>query len=158
MYFCYLFELHPKSSYDTRVKYELMDGGLTTIHTHYYLTPDATSQEEEENFYPFHEFIEESWGGGYEYCKFVGVFGYYGNYEYLLYVVLPLFIFLAVWVYRTFISPVPYKNIQQKPINETPKIISRDTPKPKEKLEITDARILLIIFLSMLLVGILNAC
>ena len=111
-YSCYLFEIQPKSESETVVKNDVLGINLITKHTHYYLVPPSspydyllsTLPNEKENFYPFHKFVNESWGNGYEYCEFVGVFGYYGNYEYLVYVILPLLTLGMVWVYRKFIA------------------------------------------------------
>lgn len=56
---------------------------------------------EEYNFYPFHRFVEKN---SYQVPIFVGVWGYYGHYEFLVYVVLPLLIYLLMIFYRRFIA------------------------------------------------------
>lgn len=70
------------------------------------LNPDCYNCEtgERQNFWPFHKFTygvrEGSWVTG----GFVGVWGYYGHYEFLFYMVLPFLVILLVWLYRRFIK------------------------------------------------------
>jgi hypothetical protein len=59
---------------------------------------------EKENFWPFHKFIYTVNYGSTWVKGFVGVWGYYGHYEFLFYIVLPSLIFLLIWVYRRFVK------------------------------------------------------
>jgi len=56
--------------------------------------------KEKTNFYPFHKFTY-GWGTSYQKNKgFIGIFGYYGNDEYIVYVIIPVFIYIIFALYR----------------------------------------------------------
>lgn len=56
--------------------------------------------QEDNHFYPFHRFTY-SWGTYYyQNSGFVGIFGYYGNSEFIVYVIIPLLIFLIILLYK----------------------------------------------------------
>lgn len=92
-YFSFLADIHPKFQYE--------EGGAS--YTNYLLTPDCSEGTEEENFYPFHDFYPEYYGG-YSNGGFLGIYGYYGHYEFLFYVVFPLFIIGVIWLYKEFFA------------------------------------------------------
>jgi len=52
------------------------------------------------NFYPLHRFTY-GWGTPYERTKgFVGIFGYYGNDEFIVYFIIPLALWILTLLYR----------------------------------------------------------
>lgn len=92
--------------------FENREGSLTT--TDYLLTPKYDyygrlegshncfdcNYKEDSHFYPFHKFTY-GWGTYHYQSKgFVGIFGYYGNNEFIVYVVIPLLIYLLTLLYR----------------------------------------------------------
>ncbi len=92
-------------------KYELVitDFNKITTRKENMMFPDCTSCPyfEANNFYPFHKFTYYINNGYYsvqdEYHEqkgFVGIFGYYGNNEFIVYVVIPLLIYLLTLLYK----------------------------------------------------------
>ena len=92
-YFTYLTNTHPYFTVSAK----------NNLYINYFLTPSCDKFTEKDNFFPFHDFYQTSYGNGSN-GGFTGVYGYYGHYEFLLYVVLPLFGIAVVWVYRRFIA------------------------------------------------------
>lgn len=117
-YTCYLFKIAPVSSglmysqddnnFVKNVKYYLVpryvgdnnDSELDVFYTGF----GASHMTEIENFYPFHKFTY-SWGGYNGNIKVtLGIFGYYGTSEFLVYVVVPYFVLFFAYVYKKFIN------------------------------------------------------
>lgn len=94
-YFSFLADIHPS----IEVKY-----GKNAVYTNYLLTPDCTKYEEQEHFYPFHDYFNSGYIGTSVFGSFVGIYGYYGHYEFLLYVVVPLLCIFLVWFYRKYVK------------------------------------------------------
>ena len=57
---------------------------------------------EKENFWPFHKFIYSFYNDSER--EFIGIWGYYGHYEFLFYMVLPFLVLCLIWVYRRYIK------------------------------------------------------
>ncbi len=66
------------------------------------LFPSCSNCEysEDENFWPFHRFTYSTRAGASYNKGFVGIWGYYGHYEFLFYMVLPFLILSLTWVYQ----------------------------------------------------------
>lgn len=96
-YLSFLLDFHPSIIKDDShsVYYVL------TAPEHRYGTDNIT---DESGFYPFLDFTELSYGDGYTYFTFLGIYGCYGTSEYLFYVVLPLSVIGLVWIYRKYIA------------------------------------------------------
>lgn len=66
-------------------------------------TCSSCNYGEKENFWPFHKFTFSVYGGGETQSGFVGIWGYYGHYEFLFYFVLPYLVLCLMWLYKKLI-------------------------------------------------------
>ncbi len=67
-----------------------------------YMFESSSPYIEKENFWPFHNFIFEIYGENVN--GFVGIWGFYGHYEFFVYMIIPFLILLLSRIYRRFIS------------------------------------------------------
>jgi hypothetical protein len=58
---------------------------------------------EKDNFWPFHKFTYSVYQNNVT-SGFVGIWGYYGHYEFLFYMGLPFLFLICIWMYRKFIK------------------------------------------------------
>lgn len=58
------------------------------------------SYNESDNFYPFHKFTYSVFNQYDSVNGFVGIFGYYGDYEFLLYFIIPLVLLILSKIYK----------------------------------------------------------
>jgi hypothetical protein len=87
-YLSYLFDIHP---------YFKIARGNYSHFKNYILTP--VTNLEAEYFFPFHSFMDVEYDYG-----FKGIYGYYGNYEFFVYVIIPLIIIGSIWFYRKYVN------------------------------------------------------
>lgn len=105
--------LTPKYSDGTRTV-TLNNGVRKVIENAMFPNCESCDFIESENFYPFHEFNYSIYRTKYNYNRytgqregqqeatkgFVGIFGYYGNNEYIVYVIIPVIVWLLLLLYK----------------------------------------------------------
>lgn len=92
--------LTPKYTDETYTINDYSKGIITTKKNMMFLDCKKCTYTESDNFYPFHKFTYW-WGGSYSPVKgFVGIFGYYGNDEFIVYFIIPLTLWILTLLYR----------------------------------------------------------
>lgn len=61
---------------------------------------DSCPYIESKNFYPFHKFTYTLYGRYEQQKGFVGIFGYYGNDEFIVYFLIPLILYIIYALYK----------------------------------------------------------
>ena len=79
--------------------------------------PDCSNctSNEKDNFYPFHSFKYNYYISGRSTSGFVGLWGYYGNYEFFVYIIIPMLIFGLTILYKKIFNTnkKPYPQISE---------------------------------------------